>query len=59
MDKYVYIEKNGYMIGLPARDMTETEWQEYPKELTNAALKIGLYRLEKEKSEVKEHVKRS
>ena len=59
MDKYIYIEGQGYIIGLPSRDMTEQEWKKYPKELTDAALAIGLYRLKTEKREVKENVKRS
>ena len=59
MDKYIYIKGNGYMIGLPAKDMTEDEWKTYPKDLTDAALAIGLYELEKEKKEVKDNVKRS
>lgn len=59
MDKYKYKKDNGYMIGLPARDVTLDEWKMYPKDLTDAALAIGLYKLEKEKEEDKEHVKRS
>lgn len=57
MDKYIYDSDKGYLIGLPARDMSEAEWKTYPTELTKAALKLGLYRLDK-KSEVKD-VKRS
>ena len=48
-----YNQNKGYMIDLPARDMTEKEWQSYPKQLTQAALKQGVYKLEKTK-EVKD-----
>lgn len=41
----------GYMIGLPARDIGDKEWSSYPKELTEAALKEGLYEPVKEKPE--------
>lgn len=41
---FVFMDK-GYMIGLPARNMTEDEWLSYPSELTKPALKQGLYRV--------------
>ena len=54
MDKYVY-QGNGYFVGLPARDLSVDEWKQFPKELTKAALKAGMYKLEKEyKEEVKD-----
>ena len=54
MDKYVY-QGSGYFVGLPARDLDADEWKQFPKELTKAALKDGLYKLEKEqKEEVKD-----
>jgi len=52
VDKYVY-QGGGYFVGVPARDMSAEEWAELPKEIQKAALKAGLYKLEKEKSEVK------
>ncbi len=51
MDKYVYLGQ-GYFVGLPARDMSVDEWKQFPKELTKAALKAGMYKLEKHKEEV-------
>ncbi len=36
---------NGYLIGLPARDMTEDEWLSYPSELTEPALAQKLYKV--------------
>jgi len=30
------------------------EWKQFPKELTKAALKAGLYKLEKQEEEVKD-----
>lgn len=51
MDKYVY-QGSGYFVGLPARDMSVDEWKQFPKELTKAALKAGIYKLEKHKEEV-------
>lgn len=53
MDKYIYNEKKGYFIGLPARDIDADEWNELPEELTKPALKLGIYILKKEKTEVK------
>ena len=53
MDKYVY-QGNGYFVGLPARDMDADEWKQFPKELTKAALKADIYKLEKHKEEVKD-----
>jgi hypothetical protein len=51
VDKYVY-QGSGYFVGLPARDMDADEWKQFPKELTKAALKAGIYKLEKHKEEV-------
>jgi len=51
VDKYVY-QGSGYFVGLPARDMSVDEWKQFPKELTKAALKAGIYKLEKHKEEV-------
>ena len=51
MDKYVYLGQ-GYFVGLPARDMSVDEWKQFPKELTKAALKAGIYKLSHQKSEV-------
>ena len=51
MDKYIY-QGSGYFVGLPARDLSVDEWKQFPKELTKAALKAGIYKLEKHKEEV-------
>ena len=48
MDKYVYSGQD-YFVGLPARDIDADEWKQFPKELTKAALKAGIYKLEKQK----------
>ena len=53
MDNYIY-QGGGYFAGLPARDIAVEEWKTFPKELTTAALKAGLYKLEKEKQEKQE-----
>ncbi len=50
MDKYIYNPEKGYFIDLPARDMDADEWKKYPEELTKAALKAGLYKLEKKQA---------
>ena len=52
-DCYVY-QGNGYFVGRPARDLDADEWKQFPKELTKAALKAGMYKLEKQKEEVKD-----
>ena len=51
MDKYIY-QGSGYFVGLPARDLDADEWKQFPKELTKAALKADIYKLEKHKEEV-------
>ena len=53
MDKYVYLGQ-GYFVGLPARDLDADEWKQFPKELTKAALKADIYKLEKQKEEAKD-----
>ena len=52
-DCYVY-QGSGYFVGLPARDLSVDEWKQFPKELTKAALKAGMYKLENQKEEVKD-----
>ena len=52
-DFYVY-QGSGYFVGLPARDLSVDEWKQFPKELTKAALKADIYKLEKHKEEVKD-----
>jgi len=47
VDKYIF-QNIGYLAELPARDLSLEEWKQFPKELTNAALKAGLYKIEKE-----------
>jgi hypothetical protein len=55
MAKYIFQLGKGYLVGLPSRDMTEDEWKSYPKDITKAALKLGLYEEVKTKdSEVKD-----
>lgn len=44
-DKRVTYTGEGFFIGLPARDMTLQEWREYPKELTDAAIKAGIFKV--------------
>lgn len=44
MDKYIYDQEKGYLAGLPARDIDVDEWKLLPKELTKAALKLGMYK---------------
>ena len=53
MDKYVHSGQD-YFVGLPARDLDADEWKQFPKELTKAALKADIYKLEKHKEEVKD-----
>lgn len=44
----------GYFIGIPARDLTEDEWNAIPKDEQKAILKSGIYTLvEDKKAEVK------
>lgn len=59
MDKYIYNPEKGYLAGLPARDMSAEEWESYPSELTRAALKMGMFQLDKKKDTEVKNVKRS
>lgn len=43
--KYIYIGGGSYIIGLPARDIEDEEWETYPEDITKAALKEGLYKV--------------
>jgi len=49
VDNYIYIGNGDHLIGLPTKDMTDDEWKSYPEELTKAALKLGLYEIDKPK----------
>lgn len=42
---------NGFLQGVPARDISLVEWDSLPKELTTLALDLGLYELPKGKKE--------
>ena len=56
MDKmYIYHPEKGVMIGIPARDMTQEEWDQCPKEWTKSALAQGLYTVEKPVSKEVKH----
>lgn len=57
--KYIYKGDGAYFIGLPARDMEADEWDSYPEELKNAALKEGVYKVEEIKTEVKHGTNRA
>lgn len=48
----VYVPCKGYMVDLPARDMSLEEWESFPEDLREAALKQGLYLVHKTKKEV-------
>lgn len=52
----VKYKNNGFLQGLPARDMTMNEWESMPKELQTLGLDLGLYEIEKPKykKEIKE-----
>jgi hypothetical protein len=47
--RFIYTDR-GYLIGLPARDMTEDEWLSYPSELTKPALTQKLYVIVREEN---------
>lgn len=53
-DKRVKYTGKGFFIGLPARDMTLTEWREYPQELLDAAIRAGIFKIVTSKNEVKQ-----
>ena len=40
---YFYIRPGYFLSGLPARDMTEAEWNEQPADLRALALALDLY----------------
>ncbi len=43
---YVYANDGRHLNGLPARDLTATEWSEQDSDLCELALKLGLYTTE-------------
>jgi hypothetical protein len=47
----------GYFIGIPARDLTEDEWNAIPKKEQRMILKSGIYgiEIEEKKAEVKDN----
>lgn len=45
-----YIKKGFFLQGIPARDLTESEWAELPKNLQDAAIVSGVYELPKTKA---------
>ena len=54
MDNVIYTGEGDYMIGLPARNLTNKEWEAIPEELRESALEQGLYKLELDQSEVED-----
>ncbi len=49
--KIIYNPEAGYWQGVPARDLTQDEWQALPKELQKHLVEIGMYKVEKSKKE--------
>lgn len=54
MDKYIYDDKKGFLLELPARDIYADEWALYPEKLTQTALKLGMYKIKKAEEAKKE-----
>ena len=56
MSKVLFLG-GGYFIGLPARDLTEEEWEAIPKKEQRMILKSGIYgiEIEEKKAEVKDN----
>ena len=49
---YFYIRAGHFLSGLPARDMTEAEWNEQPADLRALALALDLYQRTEEPASV-------
>ena len=43
--KVVYCGGGDFLAGLPARDMSGAEWLDYPADLRQSALDLGLYQV--------------
>lgn len=43
----IYTGGGAYMQGLPTKNMSAEEWGRYDPELRQAALKLGLYQIER------------
>lgn len=43
----IYTGGGAYMQGLPTKNMSAEEWERYDPELRQAALKLGLYQIER------------
>ena len=48
--KVIYIGGGDFLAGLPARDMSGAEWLDYPADLRQSALDLGLYQVAEEVS---------
>jgi len=46
--KVIYIGGGDFLAGLPARDMSGAEWLDYPADLRQSALDLGLYQVASE-----------
>lgn len=61
MSLYAIYTKQGYLAGVPAKDMTKSEWEALPKELQDKALKAGTHKIvsarKKKEDESSEEVK--
>lgn len=51
MPKYVRYTGEGYIFGVPAQDMTKSEWEALPEERRKAALKAGTHKILSAKKE--------
>lgn len=43
----IYTGGGAYMQGLPTKNMSAEEWERYDPELRQAALRLGLYQIER------------
>jgi hypothetical protein len=57
MAKIIYDASKGFWQGLPARDLTQTEWDEVSPENQKTLLDSGMYKIETDKPKYKEPVK--
>ena len=45
---YAYVGEGNFLLGLPTKNIPADDWEKYPEQLTETALKLGLYELQSE-----------
>ena len=52
--KYIFTKKDQFITGVPARDLSEEEFEMLPESRKKAVLESGVYKMEADKAATKE-----